>query len=219
MGGRQVVLLTGEIADPRSAYAAADVVVGQGGSALRGMAFGKPLIVVGEEGFSELLTLIAHRFSCVRAGMASGPVPSDPARLRSVWPWDGSSPRWSCGATWVSMRVNLLQIGLACTAQLKFNKRNTFRRCGSVSHSTPWPWTSLSQQSAYLTASSRGNTIDGAVGQLSMTVTLELQLPRSLATKGLRQRRGADPSLFTAPAEPSSAAPVPIPSRCESLRN
>ena len=54
--GRQVVLLTGEIADPRPAYAAADVVVGQGGSALRGMAFGKPLVVVGEVGFSELLT-------------------------------------------------------------------------------------------------------------------------------------------------------------------
>lgn len=54
--GRQVVLLTGEIADPRVAYAAADVTIGQGGSALRGMAFGKPLIVVGERGFSELLT-------------------------------------------------------------------------------------------------------------------------------------------------------------------
>ena len=56
IAGRQVVLLTGEIADPRPAYAAADVVVGQGGSALRGMAFGKPLVVVGEGGFSELLT-------------------------------------------------------------------------------------------------------------------------------------------------------------------
>lgn len=54
--GRQVVLLTGEIADPRVAYAAADVTIGQGGSALRGMAFGKPLIIVGERGFSELLT-------------------------------------------------------------------------------------------------------------------------------------------------------------------
>ncbi len=54
--GRQVVLLTGEIADPRPAYAAADITVGQGGSALRGMAFGKPLVVVGERGFSELLT-------------------------------------------------------------------------------------------------------------------------------------------------------------------
>ena len=56
VAGRQVVLLTGEIADPRPAYAAADVVVGQGGSALRGMAFGKPLVVVGEVGFSKLLT-------------------------------------------------------------------------------------------------------------------------------------------------------------------
>ena len=54
--GRQVVLLTGEMNDPRVAYAGADVTVGQGGSALRGMAFGKPLIVVGERGFSEMLT-------------------------------------------------------------------------------------------------------------------------------------------------------------------
>ncbi|TCO65146.1 glycosyltransferase family 4 protein [Actinocrispum wychmicini] len=54
--GRTVVRLTGEIPDPRPAYAAADVIVGMGGSALRGMAFGKPLVVVGEQGFSELLT-------------------------------------------------------------------------------------------------------------------------------------------------------------------
>ncbi len=54
--GRKVVLMTGEMADPAPAYAAADVVIGQGGSALRGMSFGKPLVVVGEEGFSELLT-------------------------------------------------------------------------------------------------------------------------------------------------------------------
>jgi glycosyltransferase involved in cell wall biosynthesis len=56
LAGRQVVQLTGEITDPRPAYAAADVIVGQGSSALRGMAFGKPLVVVGEEGFVELLT-------------------------------------------------------------------------------------------------------------------------------------------------------------------
>jgi glycosyltransferase involved in cell wall biosynthesis len=56
LAGREAVFLTGEIADPRPAYAAADVLVGQGGSALRGMAFGRPLVVVGEEGFSELLT-------------------------------------------------------------------------------------------------------------------------------------------------------------------
>jgi glycosyltransferase involved in cell wall biosynthesis len=49
--GRRVVHLTGELADPRPAYAAADVILGMGGSALRGMAFGKPLVVQGELGF------------------------------------------------------------------------------------------------------------------------------------------------------------------------
>ncbi|MHC8607888.1 glycosyltransferase [Paenarthrobacter ureafaciens] len=54
--GRRLVILTGELADPRPAYAAADVVLGMGGSALRGLAFGKPLVVQGEQGFWELLT-------------------------------------------------------------------------------------------------------------------------------------------------------------------
>ena len=49
--GARVVRLTGELADPRPAYAAADVMLGMGGSALRGMAFGKPLVVQGELGF------------------------------------------------------------------------------------------------------------------------------------------------------------------------
>lgn len=50
--GRQAVILTGALADPRPAYAAADIVLGMGGSALRGMAFGKPVIVTGEKGFA-----------------------------------------------------------------------------------------------------------------------------------------------------------------------
>jgi glycosyltransferase involved in cell wall biosynthesis len=54
--GRQVVVLTGELQDPRPAYAAADVLLGMGSSALRAMAFGKPLVVQGERGFWELLT-------------------------------------------------------------------------------------------------------------------------------------------------------------------
>ena len=52
----RVVVLTGQLADPRPAYAAADIVIGMGGSALRAMAFAKPLIVQGEHGFWELLT-------------------------------------------------------------------------------------------------------------------------------------------------------------------
>ena len=51
--GRHAVTLTGEMLDPRTAYAAADIVVGMGGSALRGMAFAKPTIIVGEDGFAK----------------------------------------------------------------------------------------------------------------------------------------------------------------------
>jgi L-malate glycosyltransferase len=54
--GRPAVVLTGALVDPRPAYAAADIVIGMGGSALRGMAFGKPVIIVGEQGYAEAFT-------------------------------------------------------------------------------------------------------------------------------------------------------------------
>ena len=54
--GTTTVTLTGELADPRPAYAAGDVLLGMGGSALRAMAFAKPLIVLGELGFALPLT-------------------------------------------------------------------------------------------------------------------------------------------------------------------
>lgn len=54
--GRTAVVMTGALIDPRPAYAAADIVVGMGGSALRGMAFGKPVIIVGAAGFSAPFT-------------------------------------------------------------------------------------------------------------------------------------------------------------------
>jgi glycosyltransferase involved in cell wall biosynthesis len=57
------VVLTGQLMDPRPAYAAADVVLGMGGSVLRGLAFAKPAIVLGEDGFSEILDAgTAERF-------------------------------------------------------------------------------------------------------------------------------------------------------------
>lgn len=54
--GYHAVVLIGELSDPRPAYELADVCIGMGGSALRSMAFGKPLIVQGEGGFFRLLT-------------------------------------------------------------------------------------------------------------------------------------------------------------------
>ena len=56
LAGERTVTLIGSKSDPRPAYAAADVLLGMGGSALRGMAFGKPLIVQGELGFWRLCT-------------------------------------------------------------------------------------------------------------------------------------------------------------------
>ncbi len=50
--GRDAVRFLGAMADPRPAYAGADIVLGMGGSAARGLAHGKPLVVQGESGWS-----------------------------------------------------------------------------------------------------------------------------------------------------------------------
>jgi glycosyltransferase involved in cell wall biosynthesis len=51
---REVISLPGADMDPRPAYAGADLVVGMGSSALRALAIGRPLIVQGEDAFSEI---------------------------------------------------------------------------------------------------------------------------------------------------------------------
>jgi len=51
--GRTAVIMVGPMLDPRPAYAATDVALCMGGSALRAMAFAKPLIVLGICGFSK----------------------------------------------------------------------------------------------------------------------------------------------------------------------
>lgn len=52
--GREVVTLTGALVDPRDAYAASDIMLGMGSSALRAMAFAKPLVLQGERAFWKL---------------------------------------------------------------------------------------------------------------------------------------------------------------------
>ena len=54
--GREVVTLLGAVDDPRSVYDEAHVCLGMGGSALRSLAFAKPLVVQGERGFFMTLT-------------------------------------------------------------------------------------------------------------------------------------------------------------------
>ncbi|MCR2823921.1 glycosyltransferase family 4 protein [Microbacterium sp. zg.Y909] len=50
------VRVEGNVDDPRPIYAAADVIFGMGGSALRAMSHARPLIVQGADGFWETLT-------------------------------------------------------------------------------------------------------------------------------------------------------------------
>jgi glycosyltransferase involved in cell wall biosynthesis len=90
--GRDVVIVTGSLLDPRDAYAAADVVLGMGSSALKGMSFGKPLVVQGAAGFwrlAEPATLPTFLddgwYGCNGKGAADllialGPVLDDPDR-------------------------------------------------------------------------------------------------------------------------------------------
>lgn len=54
--GRRVVHAPGLLTDPSAAYAAADVVLGMGGAVLRGMALGKPAIVLGADGYCAPVT-------------------------------------------------------------------------------------------------------------------------------------------------------------------
>lgn len=52
---RQIVTVTGLMLNPHDAYEASDIVLGMGSSALKGMAFAKPLVVQGASGFWRLL--------------------------------------------------------------------------------------------------------------------------------------------------------------------
>lgn len=54
--GAGTIVLTGQIDDPRPAYAGADIALGMGGSALRALAYAAPLVVQGERGFWKALT-------------------------------------------------------------------------------------------------------------------------------------------------------------------
>jgi glycosyltransferase involved in cell wall biosynthesis len=76
--GREVISLTGGMVDPRPAYEAADVVLGMGASALRALAFAKPLVVLGERGFSRIFDASTVDLFCDQGwyGLGDG-VPDD----------------------------------------------------------------------------------------------------------------------------------------------
>ncbi|MFF1908072.1 glycosyltransferase family 4 protein [Kitasatospora sp. NPDC058218] len=111
--GRQAVLVPGQLADPRPAYDAADIVLGMGGSALRGLAFAKPVVVHGAAGYTavhEPGPLVEPHASRCMYGFGDGsrvPEPlaaqlrdllDDPARRARLGAW---------GREWVVGRFSL----------------------------------------------------------------------------------------------------------------
>jgi glycosyltransferase involved in cell wall biosynthesis len=94
--GREAVTLTGTLMDPRDAYAAADIVLGMGTSAQKGMAFAKPVVIQGEQGYWETLSAqsmpqyLRHNFYGLGDGSDGAPrlaaIIEELARDRDRWP-------------------------------------------------------------------------------------------------------------------------------------
>lgn len=82
--GRHAVRLIGPMADPRPAYAAADIMLGMGGSAARSLAFAKPLVVQGEAGWSLLFEPSSAETLARSSFWSPDAVPDPAARLAAT---------------------------------------------------------------------------------------------------------------------------------------
>ncbi len=90
--GRDAIIVQGPMVDPRHAYNAADIVLGMGSSALKGLAFAKPLVVQGERGYWRLLDEATLETFTVQGWYGSGG--AGPVDLRSaLGPLLGSQAR------------------------------------------------------------------------------------------------------------------------------
>lgn len=120
--GREAVLVPGQLADPRPAYQAADVVLGMGGSALRGLAFGKPVVVHGAAGYTALHEpgpLVEPHASRCMYGFGEGAAPPQllAEQLRPLLDEpDRRAELGSWGREWVVGRFSLESVASAFEA-------------------------------------------------------------------------------------------------------
>jgi glycosyltransferase involved in cell wall biosynthesis len=82
--GRKAIRMIGPMADPRPAYSAADIVLGMGGSAARALAFGKPLVVQGEAGWSLLFEPSSAQDLARHSYWSPDAVPDPAGRLAAI---------------------------------------------------------------------------------------------------------------------------------------
>jgi len=79
--GREAVVFTGNAVDARPLYAQADIVLGMGGSAARGLAFAKPLVALGDHGWSETFTPASAQVLSANSYWSDEPEPDPERRL------------------------------------------------------------------------------------------------------------------------------------------
>jgi glycosyltransferase involved in cell wall biosynthesis len=142
--GREAVTLIGPLTDPREAYAAADIVLGMGTSAQKGMAFGKPVVIQGEGGYWETMTpesmpeYLHHNFYGVGDGSDGAPrlaaIIGELARNRDRWPEMGEYGRNTALAVFSNEAAadRVLEICEEVTA----HPESTRRRAVGVVHAT-----------------------------------------------------------------------------------
>ncbi|WP_405014229.1 glycosyltransferase family 4 protein [Kitasatospora sp. NBC_01539] len=117
--GREAVLVPGQAADPRPAYEGSDVVLGMGGSALRGLAFARPVVVHGAAGYTAVHRpgpLVEPHASRCMYGFGDGDRDPGPlaAQLRELLDDPGLRAelgRW--GREWVVGRFSLESVSTA----------------------------------------------------------------------------------------------------------
>jgi glycosyltransferase involved in cell wall biosynthesis len=127
--GRNAVIMAGPLVDPRPAYAAADITLGMGGSALRAMAFGKPLIVLGVRGFAKTLRPATAQEFLLRGFFGVGDGDLDPRPLASHMRELASQPglRFELGAFGRQLIVDRFSLKAASAALEDVYARATAR--------------------------------------------------------------------------------------------
>lgn len=99
--GQRAVFAPGPVDDPRPAYRAADVIVGMGSSAIRGLAAERPVIVVGVDGFLAEVTADSFPYFDENGFWGVGGVVDRPRRLVAMLDsWLDDAPRRQAVGAW-----------------------------------------------------------------------------------------------------------------------
>jgi glycosyltransferase involved in cell wall biosynthesis len=169
--GREVVRFTGAMADPRPAYAGADLVLGMGSSALRALAIGRPVVVQGEGGFSKVFEPATLPYF-LRYGM-----------------WGRDEPDWTVSQ--LAGQIDDLLAAPARRAELAAFGRQTVANRFSLSRAVS------RQLEIYAEVHQRGRRVSSTDAATAARRAVRLEFD-NLDPRRKRARRAAEHALLTA---------------------